>query len=1015
MEKARTHFLLCAGAGCVASGALEFGAAMNEALLKYGLADEVKIIETGCLGPCAVGPVAVVYPDGVFYQNLKPADAPEIVKEHLLKGRVVEHLVHKAPSTAQIVPRLNEIGFFREQEKIALRNCGLIDPLKIEEYIAREGYQALAKALTELTPEQIIETVDKSGLRGRGGAGFPTGRKWTLCYQAKGDIKYVLCNADEGDPGAFMDRSVLEGDPHSVIEAMAIAARAIGATQGYIYVRAEYPLAVERLGKALGQAREYGLIGKDILGTGFNFDLEIRMGSGAFVCGEETALMTSIEGNRGTPRPRPPFPANEGLWKRPSVLNNVETYANIPMIILRGAEWYASFGTDKSKGTKVFALAGAVNNTGLVEVPIGITLRRMIYDVGGGIPDGKNFKAAQLGGPSGGCLPEEHLDTPLDYETIAAAGAIMGSGGLIVMDETTCMVDMARFFMDFCQDESCGKCTPCRCGTKRMLEILERICRGEGQDGDIELLEELSDRIKDSALCGLGQTAPNPVLSTIRYFRHEYLSHIHDKFCPAGVCRGLYAPPCQKSCPVGVDVPAYNALIAQGKFAEALEVIRIDNPFPGVCGRLCPRACERNCIQADTEGALSIRALKRFVADHQRGRAKTRGVPLELKYPEKIAVVGAGPAGLSAARDLRREGYPVTVFEAAPRPGGMLRSAVPEFRLPGAVLDEDIQAILDVGVELRTGVKIGSDLTIDELRRQGYKAILVTTGADQGLMPKLAGLNGHAGVIKGIDFLQGVKSGRVPRVSGDVLVVGATYAALDAARSAVRLSAGSVGLIYPRDRDQLPFDKAEVREAEEEGVRIYCLHRPLEVLSQDGKVTGLKCARLTPAQPDSAGRTRAAAEGQEVVLPAQTIIFAVGQGPDLAFLHPGAEAKAPAVNLLSVNPVSMATELPDVYAAGDATIGGGSVIEAIGAGQKAAAAIHRRLRGQLQTEPYKLVKPRRRVPMVEMDEGIENFQRPEEASRPAGERTHDFAETNFTFSEMLAVCEARRCLRCGME
>ncbi|MCX5682523.1 MAG: SLBB domain-containing protein, partial [Planctomycetota bacterium] len=468
MNGVRTHILVCTGAGCIASGALEVSDAIRKNLSRRGLEDEVKVVETGCLGPCVVGPVAAVYPDGVFYQNVKVDDVEDIVEQHILKGRVVERLVHKTPA-GKSVAGITDIGFFAKQVKIVLRNCGMIDPLKIEEYIARDGYEALGKALTQMTPEQVIDVVTKSGLRGRGGAGFPTGLKWGFTRKAKGERKFILCNGDEGDPGAFMDRSVLEGDPHSVIEGMAVAAYAIGASQGYAYIRAEYPLAVERFGKALDQAREYGLLGKDILGKGFDFDIEIRMGSGAFVCGEETALMTSIEGNRGEPRPRPPFPASKGLWGMPSCLNNVETFANIAPIIIRGAEWFASMGTEKSKGTKVFALAGAVNNTGLVEVPIGMPLGEIIYDIGGGIPNGKKFKAAQMGGPSGGCIPRQHLDVPVDYESLQELGAIMGSGGLVVMDDDSCMVDVARFFLDFVQEESCGKCPPCRVGTKRML------------------------------------------------------------------------------------------------------------------------------------------------------------------------------------------------------------------------------------------------------------------------------------------------------------------------------------------------------------------------------------------------------------------------------------------------------------------------------------------------------------------------------------------------------------------
>jgi NADH:ubiquinone oxidoreductase subunit F (NADH-binding)/(2Fe-2S) ferredoxin len=520
MEVSRAHVLVCAGAACVSSGCREIRDAIVNTVQKTGLQDEVKVIETGCIGSCDIGPLALIYPEGVLYQKLKVEDAEEIVNEHLLKGRVVERLLYKEAVSEKAVESFKEIVFFKNQVKIVLRNCGIINPLNIEEYIGRDGYFGLAKALTEMTRDQVIEELDKSGLRGRGGGGFPTYLKWKFAKQSPGDVKYVVCNADEGDPGAFMDRSVLEGDPHSVIEAMAIAAYTIGAQQGYVYVRAEYPLAIERLTWAIGQAREYKFLGKDILGTGFNFDLDIRIGAGAFVCGEETALMRSIEGKRGEPRPRPPFPAVKGLFDVPTLLNNVETYANIPAIIVNGAGWYAQYGTENSKGTKVFALAGAVNNTGLVEVPMGTPLGDIVFNIGGGIKDGKRYKAAQLGGPSGGCIPVEYLNTPVDYESIIELGAIVGSGGLIVADEDTCMVDFARFFMDFVQHESCGKCPPCRIGTKRMLEILNRITRGEGKVEDIDNLIELSERIKDAALCGLGQTSPSTSIYLISTLNH---------------------------------------------------------------------------------------------------------------------------------------------------------------------------------------------------------------------------------------------------------------------------------------------------------------------------------------------------------------------------------------------------------------------------------------------------------------------------------------------------------------
>lgn len=536
----RSHVLVCGGTGCTSSGSQQIIRVLKDELKKNKLQNEVAVVKTGCHGLCAEGPIMIIYPEAVFYSQIRAEDIPEIVSEHLLKGRVVERLVYHEAVVPEGIKSLNDTTFYKKQHRIALRNCGVINPESIDEYIGTGGYEALGKVLTEMTPDDVIQTILDSGLRGRGGAGFPTGMKWKFASGNRGNVqKYVCCNADEGDPGAFMDRSVLEGDPHVVLEAMAIAGYAIGADQGYIYVRAEYPIAVERLQIAINQAREYGLLGKDIFGTGFNFDIDLRLGAGAFVCGEETALMTSIEGNRGEPRPRPPFPAVKGLFESPTILNNVETWANIPQIILNGPKWFASMGTEKSKGTKVFALGGKINNTGLVEIPMGTTLRTVIEDIGGGIPNGKQFKAAQTGGPSGGCIPAEHFDIPIDYDNLISIGSMMGSGGLIVMDEDTCMVDIAKFFLQFTVDESCGKCTPCRVGTKRLLELLEKITDGRGTLEDIDKMEELCYYIKDNALCGLGQTAPNPVLSTLRYFRDEYVEHVVNKRCPAGVCRKL--------------------------------------------------------------------------------------------------------------------------------------------------------------------------------------------------------------------------------------------------------------------------------------------------------------------------------------------------------------------------------------------------------------------------------------------------------------------------------------------
>ena len=592
----RSHVLICGGTGCTSSGSTVLRQALEKELAANDLQDEIKIVTTGCFGLCALGPVMIVYPDGTFYSMVKPEDIPEIVEEHLLKGRPVARLeYHEKTGDHHVVTSLSETNFYKKQKRVALRNCGVIDPEKIEEYIAMDGYQALGKVLTEMTPDQVIQTILDSGLRGRGGGGFPTGRKWQFARNSVSEKKYVVCNADEGDPGAFMDRSVLEGDPHAVLEAMAIAGYAIGADEGYIYVRAEYPIAVHRLQIAIAQARENGLLGKDIFGTGFNFDIQLRLGAGAFVCGEETALLTSIEGNRGEPRPRPPFPAVKGLFGKPTIINNVETYANICQIILNGPEWFASMGTEKSKGTKVFALGGKITNTGLVEIPMGTTLREVVEEIGGGVPNGKKFKAAQTGGPSGGCIPAEHIDVPIDYDNLIAIGSMMGSGGLIIMDEDTCMVDMANFFLEFTVDESCGKCTPCRIGTRRLLEKLEKITKGQGELKDLDELEELCNYIKTNSLCGLGQTAPNPVLATLRYFRDEYVAHIVDKKCPAGVCKALLnyhiiadkcrgCTACARKCPVG----AISGSVKQPHVIDTAKCIK--------CGA-CMETCKFGAIE----------------------------------------------------------------------------------------------------------------------------------------------------------------------------------------------------------------------------------------------------------------------------------------------------------------------------------------------------------------------------------------------------------------------------------
>jgi NADH-quinone oxidoreductase subunit F len=675
-----------------------------------------------------MGPVVTIYPEGVFYCRVMPADVEELVEETLVKGRVVPRLAYQEPETQAAVPSYRDIPFYGKQVRVALRNCGIINPESIDEYIARDGYGALAKVLTERTPEQVIDEAKRAGLRGRGGAGFPAGLKWEFARNAQGDKKYVICNADEGDPGAFMDRSILEGDPHSVIEGMLIGAYAIGSDEGYIYCRAEYPLAVRNLRRAIQQATEYGFLGENILGSGFSFQLHIKEGAGAFVCGEETALMASIEGRRGEPRPRPPFPAVSGLWGKPTNINNVETWANVPPVMLRGAEWFQSIGTEKSKGTKVFALTGKVNNTGLIEVPMGITMREIIFDIGGGMLRGKKFKAVQTGGPLGGCLPASLLDTPIDYDSLTAAGATMGSGGMIVVDEDTCMVEFARFFLEFASAESCGKCVPCRVGGQRMLDIVRRITEGEGTQADLDAIPVIAQEMKDASLCALGQLTPSPVMSTLRYFGDEYRAHVEDGRCPTGKCAVMTVAPCISACPAGVDAAAYITLTAQGRYDEALEVHRQANPFASVCGRVCPAYCERHCRRGELDEPVAIRSIKRFMAE---SALKQEWDPPRLgdDRPEKVAIVGAGPAGLTAALRLAQFGFTVTVYDALDEPGGMMAVGIPEHRLPRDVLRAEIANVMRAGVELRLGVVLGRDFTLDELKESGgYDAVILALG-----------------------------------------------------------------------------------------------------------------------------------------------------------------------------------------------------------------------------------------------------------------------------------------------
>ena len=995
--------LLCAGASCIASGALEIKKILEDKIKKNGL--RIKIIETGCQGPCAKGPVITVQPEGVFYQNVKPSDVDKIVKKHLKQGKIVEDLIYDSNSTSIA-------DFFKEQNKIVLRNCGKIDPLQIADYIAHDGYQALANVITTWSADKVIQELQTSGLKGRGGAGFPTWLKWDFTRKAKGEKKYVICNADEGDPGAFMDRALLEGDPHAIIEGMAIAAYTVGAHKGYVYVRAEYPLAVKRLSIAIEQANSAGILGEKILGTKFNFDLEIRMGSGAFVCGEETALINSIEGRRGDPRPRPPFPAQKGVWGQPTLLSNVETYANVSYIISKGAKSYTQNGTNQSKGTKVFALAGAVNNPGLVEVPIGTSLGDLVYDIGGGIKDNKNFKAAQMGGPSGGCIPKKHLNVPLDYESLNELGAIMGSGGLIVMNEDACMVDVAKYFLEFVQEESCGKCVPCRVGTKRMLEIVTRICEGKGKVEDIDKLIFLGEQIKTTALCGLGQTAPNPVLSTIRHFRQEYEEHIRDKHCEAGVCAALVKSPCQSACPAKVDVPGFVSLVAEKRYSEALKLHRERNPFASVCARVCFHTCEDKCRRDTLDESVAIRGIKRFMVEQENKPQLPEIIKNKENAKIKIAIVGAGPAGLSCAYFLARLGYKPKIFEAESRPGGMLVQTIPAYRLPREVLAREIRMIENLGVKIETNKELGKDFTLKGLKKQGYKAIFLGIGATECTKLGIPGEETKGVVMAGY-FLKEYNIKGSVEVGENVVVIGGGNAAIDAARTALRLGAKKVTIVYRRTQEQMPAYVEEIEEAVHEGVEILDLTNPVEIVKNSkNKVDGVKCVVMELGNFDSSGRRRPiAVKDKDFVVKADQIIVAVGQNIKLNTVI---NLSGEALNLtedgfIKVDLANGQTSIPEVFAGGDAVTGPESVVKAIAAGEKAAVGIDRYLTGAKHAFWRK---------EKEVDTNFDPEAPPTKYARAkvktikVNKRKYNFEEVEQSWSEIVSRQQAKRCLRC---
>ncbi len=1004
--------------GCRAYGSASVKDALEEEVSKQGLSDEVEIRSTGCHGFCAKAPVVGLEPLGIQYQEVTPEDAAEITTQTLKNKQLIERLAYKDPKTQAPIFHLDQIPFYAKQEKRVLKRCGRIDPKNIKDYIAAGGYQAIVKALTTMTPEEVIEEVLTAGVKGRGGAGFPTGLKWKFARQAPGEPKYIICNADEGDPGAFMDRAILEGDPHAVLEGMLIGAYAIGAVNGYIYVREEYPIAIDHLNIAIEQLTELGLLGDNILGLGFDFKLSLKMGAGAFVCGEETALMASIEGKRGMPTARPPFPAQEGLDRKPSNINNVETLANIPLIITNGSAWYQEVGTENSKGTKIFSLAGKVNNTGLVEVPIGATIKNVVFDIGGGIPQGREFKAVQMGGPSGGCVPKQFLNLPIDYDTIQKIGAIMGSGGMVVMDENNCMVEIARFFLSFTQSESCGKCAPCRLGTTQLLKILTKITNGEGRMEDIQAIKDLGETITSTSLCGLGATCAKPAISTLKYFTREYEDHIKERRCSGAVCDSMVLSACQHACPAGIDVPNYVAAIACGNYGQSIDIIRERNPFPAVCGRICIHPCETKCRRGELDDAIAIRTLKRFASDWYFDNIGMAKEPFPQIYSEKVAVVGAGPAGLTCAYYLSQMGYKTTVFESQKVGGGMLGIAVPEFRLPREVIEEEIKYIESCGVEICYNTPIDAKRTVNDLLEEDFDAVFIAAGAQAS---KQVGIPGEElkldGLFYGLQFLTDIRLGKSIGLDGKVIVIGGGNVAFDTARTALRIGAQDVHVYYRRGIEEMPAWEKDIEEAVEEGVVINPFWSPGKILHENGKVTGIEfMGSKAVLEPDGTSYIEVEKE-RTLRVDADTIIISIGQAPDSSFISEESQLERSLWGSLEVDSNSLTTNVDGIFAGGDYITGPTTVISAIASGRRAAIAIDKYLLGI--KGPIKIFDEKTQFEeaagLALDEETTEEKPRIQiEIENPVA-RTRDFREVERGFTEEQARLEAGRCLRCDLE
>jgi NADH-quinone oxidoreductase subunit F len=1023
-DPTKIRITVCGGTGCNAQGSIELVDALHAAVQKHKLSDVAEVKVTGCHGFCEKGPIVVVRPENILYVHVRAEDADELVETTIKKHAIVERLLHTDPTSGKKIVFEQELPFYAKQTRVILANNGHLDPTSIDDYIIHGGYAALGKVLHSMTPMEVVDEIKKSSLRGRGGAGFPTGTKWEICAKQPGPDKYVICNADEGDPGAYMNRSEIEGNPHLILEGMMIGAYAIGARKAYIYCRAEYPLAIEQLDKAIESARACGFLGNNIMDSGFSLDVVIKKGAGAFVCGEETALIHSIEGRRGMPRPRPPYPAQAGLFGKPTNINNVETWANIPMIINKGAAWFSGIGSEKSKGTKVFSLVGCVNSTGLVEVPFGTSLRTIIEDIGGGIPAGRKFKAAQIGGPSGGCVPASQFDIPVDYESLKSIGAIVGSGGLVVLDDSTCMVDLAKYFMEFIGNESCGKCIPCREGTKRMLEILQAICRPRRKENNhdaldrmqgILSLQKLAETIKSTSLCGLGQTAPNPVLSTLRWFRDEYEAHVFERRCPAGACKELVGAPCQNGCPVGTEVWRYVAHISRGEYEDAYRTIRTANPFPSACARVCHHPCESLCRAGVTGGEpIAIRTLKRFVVENVDPSVAAPVLPVALHDAARIAVVGAGPAGLSAAHYLSLLGHRVTLFEREAIPGGMLVCAIPSYRLPREVLRKEIDSLLNRNIEVKYGSELGRDFTVDGLLSDGFKAVYLATGSHKSKLLEVPGEN-VKGVIPGVQFLKAHNLHAKELATGRVGIVGGGNSAMDAARVALRQEGvTSVTVFYRRTRAEMPAYAEEISAGLAEGITIEELVAPVEVLAKGGKLRGMRLIRNRLGERDKSGRQRPEpVNGSEFEVELDTLVAAISEEPENAGLD---GLKLTKWNSISVNTESYATSRPGVFAGGDLVTGPSTVIGAVAAGKQAAMMMDRYVKGKLMKMLPQTILPTFYVEPVNLiDEDATPTARIHAPELPAEERRKSYAEVEMCVKAEDARSEACRCLRCDLE